>query len=69
MSYYERPAEDRKTRKINVTLTLEVDVDAWGETYGLPNSLVQHDVREYVQTAIQGCHAAETGLIASATAK
>lgn len=56
-----------KTRKINVTLSLEVDVDEWSETYGLFPTIVPADVKEYVHNLVQGCSAGETGLIQSVT--
>jgi hypothetical protein len=50
--------------RVRATLTLEIDSDAWIDTYG-PNDSVREDVRRYVFNQITGSPAAEEGAIRS----
>jgi len=50
--------------KVRVTLTVEVDSDAWAEEYGLVQSkAVREDVEGYVRQAVFESPAAQAGLI------
>jgi hypothetical protein len=55
--------------KINVTLSIEVDPEAWADTYGITKAEVRGDVRQYIETQIQGCSAVEEFLFTSVSTK
>lgn len=49
--------------RVRVTLTVDVDPDAWEMTYGTPRFELREDVREYVREHVQGSAAADEGAI------
>ncbi len=38
--------------KVRVTVTVEIDPDAWMQTYGVERDEVRRDVREYVEGSV-----------------
>lgn len=38
--------------KIAMTITIEIDADAWAAEYGIDRSEVREDVRRYVSTTL-----------------
>jgi len=49
--------------KVRVTVTVEVDPDAWAQEYGLFPAVVREDVDTYVRQAVFESPAAQAGLI------
>lgn len=57
--------------KVTITLSVEVDRDAWELTYGAHDAVatLRTDVKEYVLNHVQGSAAAEEGAITRVTLK
>ena len=49
--------------KIRVALTIEVDLEAWEEIYGVPPREARADVKLFVLGCVQGSAAANEGAI------
>ena len=39
-------------RKVRVAFTVELDVDAWADDYGIDKSQVREDLNEYARNAL-----------------
>lgn len=56
----------RKTMRVAVTLTVEVDPEAWEAAYGVSGSRqIRDDVRIYIRGQVQNSAAADEGGIQS----
>jgi hypothetical protein len=57
-------------RKVAVTVSMEVDIEAWADANGLTSSTeVRDDVKAYVQTLVQECSASNEGWISEVKVK
>ena len=58
------------TMKVRVTLSIEVDVEAWNLAYGTGSATaIRQDVADYVVAQVQGCAAADEGGIVNVERK
>jgi hypothetical protein len=48
--------------KVTVSITVEVDVEAWANTYGIDKKEVRADVRTYAVNQLQGAAATDEDL-------
>ncbi|MFE9381767.1 hypothetical protein ACFYMO_00800 [Streptomyces sp. NPDC007025] len=57
------PAGKGFTMKVRITLTLDIDPEAWSLAYGTTTeaAAVREDVRSYVLNSVQGAPAVEEG--------
>lgn len=55
--------------KVRITLTVDVDQDAWYETYGDDRDEIRENVKSYVLNHIQCSAAAEEEAITAVTAR
>ncbi len=53
--------------KIRVALTIEVDLEAWEDIYGVNPREARADVKRYVLGCVQGSAAADAGAITAVT--
>lgn len=50
--------------KVRVTLSIDVDPEAWTDTYGIEGAAeIRADVKQYVRGLVSGCAAADEGAI------
>lgn len=57
------------TRKVSISLTIEVDQDAWSETYGDERPEIRDAVKAYVLNLVQECSASDEGAFTAATSR
>lgn len=57
------------TRKVSVTLTIEVDQEAWTEAYGDERPAIRDAVKAYVLNLVQECSASNEGAFTAAASR